>query len=390
MTLARLGWLLTALLVGLAAIWFYRNFERTTENVYVGYQGEARRNPFLAAERLFARLGARATELRALPELTRLPEGGALLLAAPREALGAWPNDALAAWVARGGWLIVEAEAPGRSDALLERFGARRTGRIPRASKGREDPAGSIALPGHERPLRVELPRFARLQFDEKKAPPRLSWSAANASGVQLAALEHGKGRVLLATSLDFLRNPAIGMHDHAALAWWLVGEGRIAEIRVLHQPHKLSLAGWLWRHAWLVLLAAAAALVLWLWRVVPRFGPLAPDPGPGRRRLLDHLRAAGRFHWHAGEAGRLLESAREACLARVTRAHPEIASLEPAARHARLASLFALPAAEFERAFGAPPSTEPHEFTRRVALLQSLHERLARRPGARFSRRST
>ena len=45
--------------VGLAA-WFFLTHERITEETYVGFQGEARANEFLAAEYLLKELGYEA------------------------------------------------------------------------------------------------------------------------------------------------------------------------------------------------------------------------------------------------------------------------------------------------------------------------------------------
>ena len=72
----------------------------------------------------------------------------------------------------------------------------------------------------------------------------------------------------------------------------------------------------------------------------MPRFGPVAPDAPPGRRRLLDHLRASGRYYWTQGLRSRLVVAARDAALRRIARAQPDFAAAPQAERVARLASL--------------------------------------------------
>jgi len=94
-----------------------------------------------------------------------------------------------------------------------------------------------------------------------------------------------------------------------------------------------------------------------------------------------------GRFHWQHGDRARLLDAAREACLARIARAHPEAAALGAAARAARLAELYGLPADALASALSAEPPRDALAFTRRIALMQSIHERLAHRPGDRNAR---
>ena len=48
------------LLIVAGAVWLVLNFEYVTESQYVGLQGEARRNPLLAAMRLYERMGVPA------------------------------------------------------------------------------------------------------------------------------------------------------------------------------------------------------------------------------------------------------------------------------------------------------------------------------------------
>ncbi len=387
MTRPVIVWLILALAVTIGTAWFFANFERVTETVNGGYRGEARRNPFLAAERMYTRLGATAREVRSLSQLSRLPPGGVLLVAARRAALGPVELDALLAWTDAGGRLIVEAERPPLRDALLERLhvGRKRDRPSPRRAQppASADAATRVAVPGRSAPLGALLLEPFKLTLPAAG----VAWHAENATGSQLAALRRGAGMAIVATSLDFMRNPLIGQLDHAELAWSLAGGGAAKNILVLQRLQQPSLLEWLRANAWQALVGVALLVALWLWRIVPRFGPTAPDPPPGRRRLLDHLRAAGRFHWQQGDRAALLGAAREACLARTFRAHPEVAALTAAERSARLAEIFALPAEELEAAFGAGPPRDALDFTRRVALLQSMHERLARRPDAGIKR---
>jgi hypothetical protein len=62
-----------------------------------------------------------------------------------------------------------------------------------------------------------------------------------------------------------------------------------------LHMEPK-SLLQWLSKHGLPVLLAALALFLLWLWRIIPRFGPLAAPQIEARRNIADHWRAAGQY----------------------------------------------------------------------------------------------
>ncbi len=74
-----------ALLVGLLAIWMFSSMERVQERVWIGYRGEARDNPWLAAERLLERMGRPSARARSVPQLKALPADGMLVL--PRRTL---------------------------------------------------------------------------------------------------------------------------------------------------------------------------------------------------------------------------------------------------------------------------------------------------------------
>ena len=119
-----------------------------------------------------------------------------------------------------------------------------------------------------------------------------------------------GRGRVTVLPSLRFLRNSAISENDHAELGWRLASTSVPALLFVrLTSP---GIMEWLASDAWPALLAAALLLLLWLARIIPRFGPLEPDPPPVRRSLLEHIVASGRFLWSRGATAELVEAVRE------------------------------------------------------------------------------
>ena len=72
---------LLAACVAAAAVWFHSNFERRTQSEWVDFQGKARHDRWLAAQRLLQHMGATATAVRSLPELGALPGSATLMLA---------------------------------------------------------------------------------------------------------------------------------------------------------------------------------------------------------------------------------------------------------------------------------------------------------------------
>jgi Domain of unknown function (DUF4350) len=354
---------------GLAVIWFLLNFEQAPVREWVGMSGEARRNPYLALERLSDRMGLPAHRIRSLVELGKLPPRGVLLLPAPRGELTRRERSRLLDWVANGGHLVVEAESPRIPDPLLDALRVRRKAVRP---SGQRKPV-EFDWPGAARPLRADLPAWEVLEAKD----PLIAVDGPQ--GTVLLQLARSKGLVTVTNSFTFMQNRAIGANDHAELAWRIVGtSGRPAELLVLNHPERLSLITWLRANAPAVIAAAAALLALWLWRIAPRFGPIAPDPERGRRSLLDHLRASGRFLWNAGQRAKLAESAREVALRRVNRANPDFASLSASERTARLTNTFGLAPDDAARLLAAQSARTTPEFVQSMRALQIIHKRLA------------
>ncbi|HEX7813366.1 MAG TPA: DUF4350 domain-containing protein [Burkholderiales bacterium] len=366
------GVLLLAVIAAGAA-WFFRNFEEVTETVHTGYRGPALRNPFLAAERLLLRLGAKASTLRSIPELRTLPAPATLVLPARRTILSQSLQLDILEWVANGGYLIVEAEPPGQSDPLLEALRVQRHAvRRPRGSKDSNEPV-EVRLPGSDSASRVQLSRRMRLEA------PAAEYHFDDGSGKALLLVEHGNGLVMVLNELEFAFNPSIGEEQHAQFLWQMVSivpDDR--PVLLFSNAGRLSLGDWLQENAWAPLAGGAVLLLLWLWSVAPRLGPIAPDPARNRRRLLDHLRASGRFLWSSGGAQRMLDAARDSCLRRIARAHPDFLAISDAERPRWLAEILGWPEPRVRQLLAPANAAKMMDFLQAIGLYQAVHEQLA------------
>lgn len=354
-------------LIVLGAAWFLTTYERVPDKQWVGATGEARRDPFLAAQRFAARMGMPARQVRALPGLDKLAPDGVLLLPARRQAIDPRRLARIVSWVEGGGHLIVEAELVGVSDPLLDQLGLQRRGATERAFKA---PAVETA---RGRKLKVSLFGRTLLQLP----PGAVVFSAGGQDGVVIASLERGRGMVTAAGSLGFARNSLIGVEDNAEFFWYLLELAPAKELQVYLRQERLSLWSFLKQHAAPVLLATVALLALWLWRIGPRFGPVLPDAPPARRRLLDHMRASGRYYWTRGLRSRLVVGARDAALRHVARAHPDFAAGTADERAARLASLTSSPREEMARFMAAAGATSGADFIQLMHTAQKIHSAL-------------
>ena len=378
--------------VGLSGTaWFLATHERVTETEWTGFTGEAKRNPWLAAQRLLSRMEIPAEEVRTLPGLRSLPPRATLIVPRAHQTVSASLREALVAWVHNGGHLIVEAEPLVQDDSLLDAFDVQRSAITPDQTQRRigdrnKPPPYEIKLPNAVAPAALDMRPSVSLQSAD-------TWfRAGDASGTSLVAKKIGSGMVTAISDLRYLTNNAIGTRDHAQFLWDLV---RLDQAGAAHsqpvdkgqqtvlffnRPGKLSLPDWLRTHAWAPLTGGAIALVLWLWRSIPRFGPIAPDAGRGRRSLLDHLRASGRFLWSTGHATRLLESSRTACLRELSRSLPYFQNATPQARLSQLQQVLGVQEEQARYLLEPQQGASMTQFLHTVRAYQHIYSRLAAR----------
>ena len=396
--------LIATAIVALALYASLNWYTRVEYPVRVGQGDEARKNPYLALERFLQRMGARSEFARSPVQLTRPPDKGVLVLAGRRLAFMT-PQRVreIDAWVRRGGMLVVEAETHGIDDPLLENYGIERE--IPETMRGTpeerreakkraeekrvEDRAegrkgvrrhyvADIAWPGASKPLRVRL-TGPGLRIAGEGEPKGLL-TAMSDDRLAFVALDAGEGRVVALSSLVFLRNFDLGEYDHAEFAWRLLTNApeQRTSMLFLRLPTP-SLWQWIREHAWPVLVAAIVLLLLWLGRIVPRFGPLEPEAPPIRRSLLEHLRAAGRFVWSRGESRPLLEAVRDRLWRSALRRRGGLSGLAHSKAEETLASLTGQSVATVRHALRGTAQNTDH-FIATTGALQSLEAGLAHR----------
>ncbi len=374
--------------------WFLANFEQVTEKVMVGFRGEARRNPWLAAERLLDRMNLPASEMREFDALRNLEPNSMLVLPQGRLTISAPVREHIVSWVRNGGFLVIEAENPSIADPFIDEFGVERVEAVYDDATGdfaQDDE--EIVYDAQDADYDDENPLDLTLVQLPGSAQTSLVWMAARFSlrserawfwaGTEYASnmllLREGDGMVAVVSDLDFATNGEIGELNHAQ---FVVELARFAQatggVIFFNNPGQPSLMKWLKANAWAPLSAAALALLLWLWQVVPRFGPVAPDPERARRRLLDHLRASGRFLWARGQAGHLLDVSREACLRKISRALPDFETATASTQASQLERMFGISAEQVQQILVTQKPGKMLHFTHTIHLYQTIHARLA------------
>jgi hypothetical protein len=390
-------------LAALAWIWFLDNFDRIPVEQRTAPQQEALRNLYLAAHRLLAELGYRVETSHAAATLDALPPGGTLILSGDRQYhLTPSRVEALFRWIEAGGYLIAEADRVNASDPVLRRFDVSPTPRVApqpeekpdedadeaadkeppqRPSFTREPVRVRLDIPGYARPLRM---RAGFRELYPGKVP--VEWSAQGPAvkrkgrpppGYQLLHYRLGNGQVTLLNGLYRFNNALIDRDDHAeVLAALLAVYQPKGEVRILTALDVPSLWEWLAHNALAALASAALLLALWLWRVIPRFGVLHPDPVPARRSLLEHLRGVGRFLWRRRSVSQLLEAARSNFLARLSLRHSALAALPTVELALDLARRTGRPRDDVVLALAGEPRTA-EDFTLAMRTLSLLEQEL-------------
>jgi len=405
----RAGWIaLCGSAAALVAL-FFLSCEKRSIEIPRGYQGEAARNPYLAAQRLLERMG---TPVRSLADLTGLaeapPADATLIIPTARRTLSEARARELLHWVESGGHLVVVSwqlfdDQNRDPDFVLDPIGVRqylneapeekpqdeapapeepaplvtRTGALDPEDEADEPVVARATFPDRATPLQVEFDPAFRIELDPAATEARI-FEIADANGAHLVTLRKGRGLVTALTDDYFLTQPLIEDWDHAELAYRIAHfEERAGPVWIVRgdaYPGALTL---LWRHAWMVAASALLVLALWLWSASRRFGPLAPDPASERRELMEHVRASGRFQWRHAAAPALLAATREALLERVRERHPSFATLAPAEQAEALAELSGLPRERVLRALAFRTDTEAGRFAQNVGTLEKIRRSL-------------
>jgi hypothetical protein len=343
---------------------------------------------FLAYKRLLERMGVRSTVLKAPSDFSSLQHRGVLVLIAPRLAYMT-PNHVreIVDWVERGGRLVVDSERWEVSDPLLEALGVKNVPPVDlhKGPTREAEPAPreygvsetTFEWPGAERKLKVNFLPVASDLHDQRK---REILASVKTGKLTIALdFDQGAGHVTILPTFRFFTNSQIGKLDNAQFAWLVTGAPRADEpVMLFLKMDSPPLGEWLWREAWAVVIATCILILLWLARIVPRFGPLAPEPPPERRSLAEHIEASGRYLWSRAESSYLLNALRERVM-RAARRRGVPGSSTPSQAAVAIAQLTESPEGAARVALGSAATTDD-QFTSTVTTLRDLESRLARR----------
>jgi len=385
----------------------------------VGFRGPARIDPFLAAQRFLA---ARGHEAERSPSLFPLPSPYQGLVFTSGEAgMPAGRATQLLAWVQSGGHLVyaIAGGSPyndwsitstlssfgyfgndDRPDPILQALQITATDRRSKAEK--DALVGQILAP-EKKPSKSDPPRSnprssspkietpedvitvtTTLNWDREKialeVPDYLTFAidrplrsqeylAGKPDAAHLLSLRHGSGRITLLPHARPLRNRYLGTADHGRLLDALAGP------TPTHARFVIGLNGsflaLLWERAWRLIIGLTVLLLFWLWKSLPRFGPVRSVILHPTKRFADHLESLGHFYYGLRRQDYLLTAAQQALHHRLIETHPYLT--DSAAQITLLASRSGLPADRIHAALAAPQNANTSHLIRHLQDLQTL-----------------
>lgn len=325
----------------------------------VGYKGEARSNAFLGAQRL---LEQRGIEVDSRQGMGGLDYNTSTIFLPPSSLNTVGRSKRVLEWVSNGGHLVVmlrggekrgndftmrrsiqttfgsDERVPGL-DYLMEQIGVEM---VERKSEGgsvldtmdRDDweameerdrvlldaEETEVFLGGHK--MRIHHWPGNALSFDRGLMHERQDdgeYGAGKKDGVyRFLSLYWGGGRVSILSDASPFRNRYIGYGDHASFLIKLVEESRTGAV-MFSSGDGDGFFSLVWRHFRMAVYGLLALVVFWLWRSLPRFGPIQDLPDGGSREFSTQVRGVGRFLWRHKRDDAMLASMRGAVTRRLS-----------------------------------------------------------------------
>jgi hypothetical protein len=301
------------LVLASGVLWVTGHLEWHEIDVPAPLRGEARSNPFYAAQQLARQLGASARLERVF---VSPPPDGVVVLSGWHWALSPARRAAVERWVEDGGRLVVDRTLT--DDAAFQRWsGIALAG--PPAAMSRGQTSGNVARAGP----------FCRLvSSDVRGATPwqmcgatrtgalrsaRVpEWSLRDRDGLQLVRVRVGRGSVTAVTAKPFTDLAVFQGNDAALLV--AAAELRVGdEMRFLTEGDAPSLLAIAWQRGSPVVVLFGLTVAGWLWHVARRFGPRLEAETGARRSLEDQIRGSGDFARRYAAGGPLIHATRRA-----------------------------------------------------------------------------
>lgn len=365
---------LTIVLIAVGAWLFTELFEQYEKEIYAGYSKEAKLNPYLAAKYFLEKNDVKVLEQTAVLDFNLIPTGDTVFLSmVDSMLLSETQIDKALAWVEQGGFLIVGVgkEIEGH-DSFLQRFDIEPTdtkksddneensnGQLAEAIAGfveqnTEPELYTVNLTDDAGQLQVQLldtivlnhPHIDKgthaINEASEQAPYKLIVSVSDDKGPRLLQFDYGEGSFTALSNTKIWQNKHIGKADHAHLLAYLAPQKFTAHL--FYNVTSPSLWELLNRYFLELLIACAALLLLWLWRVGLRVEGIKLVAEGQRRMFAEHLTASAEFLVSKKQYQTLLTPIKEDITAQMQLFHLGFMQLEINAQTALIAERAEVP----------------------------------------------
>jgi len=368
------------------AVWLYLNLDYKIVEKDQGYQGEAKTNPYLAAEFFLRHMGQKTAKIKLFTDKQKeLDLVDTLLVPSVRLAFDSRRSTEMLEWTNKGGHLIITGQPDAESntsqrDHILNAIGLY----IERRSLDDKDSE-------YEEPVNIAIydeDNFWQVDFDDyliisrtAKFKSEIIWSIEDNNRVHAMQIRSGQGRITLLSDMRMFRNDYIESYDHAAFLFSLANDQlATAENGIFYYSlfeNQISLYQWLWENAKTFMLSFIVLIIITLWMLIPRFGPLINVRQPIRRQFLEHLNASGNYHWRQGHYNRLLIEVRKQLSNKVKVKHPEWVALSKRDQILHLVELSNIDEVVIENALFDNSVEQVNDFIKKIKILEKLRKSL-------------
>ncbi|HJR68899.1 MAG TPA: hypothetical protein VKA43_02570 [Gammaproteobacteria bacterium] len=377
--------LIVAAAVLLIAVWVAVSTEWGEITLPAPLRGEAASNPFYAAERLVAMLGATSERREALGDTS---PSAVVVLSTWGWDIDAARRDELESWVEAGGRLVVDAALVSGSDAF-ERWSGITRARDEELAAEDEDVirAEELVEPCEwlyeisyeaadvdDEPAEYQVCDLDRSRWLESSEP--LQWALGDDETLQVVRVAVGEGGVTVINAVPFVyREIFAGDHGPLLVAATQLRAGD--HVVFMSEENVSSLLALVWRHGAPVVTVLLFFIALALWRGAMRFGPLIAPVERARRSLGEQILGTGRFVARVGEGAALHAAAVRALHEAAVRRIGGYERLSPEDRTAAVARLAAVDAGALGAALDLRSKQRSLELKGTLGLLESARRQL-------------
>jgi hypothetical protein len=320
------------LIAGLGFAFFVENFEKVEYQSIPRYSSEARRNQFLALERLLSHWEMEVQSVPGRDLLLDPPdEVGVMVVANFGPNLPDGREQALVDWIARGGHFVIRATEYWDEDTetsgnhFIDGLGAQL-----HAGEDYEDDIVTAELDTTEGSISVGFRTSAYLLDASAEAVYALP--AADA-GYHVLSYERGQGSVTVISDIGFLSNYGIDENDNVLYALALTGGRPAQPVWLLFDTNMPSLWTLLAKHGATALISVAVFVLTYLWYLTCRAGPILSPPDRVRRDLMEHMDATANYCWRLDRAAGLFKRSQLMLEESWRRKHFQLSKMDPGSR---------------------------------------------------------